>query len=105
MAMAPMSLGSNLCQATLTIIEVDGSLLLPHVGVEDEGLYECGVENETSFVDRVNVTVRSKFFYSTNVLWQKSLLEGAKFGKVLDLEWSKEVEQTSVLKVLFGCMR
>ncbi|XP_038220647.1 Down syndrome cell adhesion molecule-like protein 1 homolog [Zerene cesonia] len=41
-------------------ILVDGSLLLPQVGVEDEGLYECGVENETSFVDRVNVTVRTE---------------------------------------------
>ncbi|CAK1551333.1 unnamed protein product [Leptosia nina] len=41
-------------------VEADGSLLLALVGVEDEGLYECGVENETSFVDRVNVTVRSK---------------------------------------------
>ncbi|XP_022120911.1 Down syndrome cell adhesion molecule-like protein 1 homolog [Pieris rapae] len=38
----------------------DGSLLLALVGVEDEGLYECGVENETSFVDRVNVTVRTE---------------------------------------------
>ncbi|XP_068633582.1 cell adhesion molecule DSCAM [Battus philenor] len=39
---------------------MDGSLLLKQVGVEDEGLYECGVENETAYVDRVNLTVRTE---------------------------------------------
>lgn len=43
------------------LFQADGSLLLALVGVEDEGLYECGVENETAFVDRVNVTVRSEY--------------------------------------------
>ncbi|XP_013170189.1 PREDICTED: Down syndrome cell adhesion molecule-like protein 1 homolog isoform X1 [Papilio xuthus] len=39
---------------------MDGGLLLRQVGVEDEGLYECGVENETAYVDRVNLTVRTE---------------------------------------------
>ncbi|XP_026488175.2 uncharacterized protein LOC113394920 [Vanessa tameamea] len=38
----------------------DGSLLLKKVGLDDEGLYECGVENETAYVDRVNLTVRTE---------------------------------------------
>lgn len=38
----------------------DGSLLLTQIGVDDVGLYECGVENETTFVDRVNLTVRTE---------------------------------------------
>ncbi|KPJ07044.1 Protein sidekick-like [Papilio machaon] len=39
---------------------MDGGLLLRQVGVDDEGLYECGVENETAYVDRVNLTVRTE---------------------------------------------
>ncbi|CAG4959251.1 unnamed protein product [Parnassius apollo] len=39
---------------------IDGSLVLKQVGVNDEGLYECGVENETAYVDRVNLTVRTE---------------------------------------------
>ncbi|XP_050351355.1 uncharacterized protein LOC126774059 [Nymphalis io] len=38
----------------------DGGLLLKKVGVDDEGLYECAVENETAYVDRVNLTVRTE---------------------------------------------
>ncbi|XP_032516976.2 cell adhesion molecule DSCAML1 [Danaus plexippus] len=38
----------------------DGSLFLKQVAVEDEGLYECGVENETAYSDRVNFTVRTE---------------------------------------------
>ncbi|XP_060803542.1 cell adhesion molecule DSCAML1 [Amyelois transitella] len=39
---------------------LDGSLLLIQIDVDDAGLYECGVENETAFVDRVNLTVRTE---------------------------------------------
>ncbi|XP_041978842.1 uncharacterized protein LOC121732887 isoform X2 [Aricia agestis] len=39
---------------------IDGSLSLTQVGVDDEGLYECGVENETAFLDRVNLTIRTE---------------------------------------------
>ncbi|RVE54388.1 hypothetical protein evm_000873, partial [Chilo suppressalis] len=39
-------------------ILLDGSLFIPLIGVDDAGLYECGVENETSFLDRINLTVR-----------------------------------------------
>ncbi|XP_026738743.1 uncharacterized protein LOC113501733 [Trichoplusia ni] len=38
----------------------DGSLLLTNMGLEDAGLYECSVENETAYVDRVNLTVRTE---------------------------------------------
>ncbi|CAH0585462.1 unnamed protein product [Chrysodeixis includens] len=38
----------------------DGSLLLTNMGLEDAGLYECSVENETAYVDRVNITVRTE---------------------------------------------
>ncbi|KAL4713213.1 hypothetical protein ACJJTC_002959 [Scirpophaga incertulas] len=39
---------------------VDGSLFIPHIGVDDAGLYECGVENETVFLDRINVSVKTE---------------------------------------------
>ncbi|KAM3957160.1 protein turtle homolog B [Aphomia sociella] len=39
---------------------IDGSLLLTNLDVEDAGVYECAVENETAFVDRVNITVRTE---------------------------------------------
>ncbi|XP_028035921.1 Down syndrome cell adhesion molecule-like protein 1 homolog [Bombyx mandarina] len=38
----------------------DGSLLLKKIGTEDAGLYECSLENETDYVDRVNLTVRTE---------------------------------------------
>ncbi|KAG6454887.1 hypothetical protein O3G_MSEX008925 [Manduca sexta] len=38
----------------------DRSLLLRQIDVDDAGLYECGVENETAYVDRVNLTVRTE---------------------------------------------
>ncbi|XP_028176671.1 uncharacterized protein LOC114364644 [Ostrinia furnacalis] len=41
-------------------ILTDGSLFIPMIGPDDSGLYECGVENETSFLDRMNVTVRTE---------------------------------------------
>lgn len=40
--------------------QADGSLLLKKIGTEDAGLYECSLENETDYVDRVNLTVRSE---------------------------------------------
>ncbi|CAB3227302.1 unnamed protein product [Arctia plantaginis] len=47
-------------RASNNVGPVDGSLLLRNLGVEDAGLYECSVENETAYIDRVNLTVRSK---------------------------------------------
>ncbi|XP_059052220.1 uncharacterized protein LOC131846824 [Achroia grisella] len=41
-------------------ILIDGSLFLANLDVEDAGLYECGIENETSLVDRFNLTVRTE---------------------------------------------
>ncbi|XP_034832046.1 cell adhesion molecule DSCAM [Maniola hyperantus] len=38
----------------------DGSITLTRVAVDDEGLYECSVENETAYIDRVNLTVRTE---------------------------------------------
>ncbi|XP_063383692.1 cell adhesion molecule DSCAML1 [Cydia fagiglandana] len=38
----------------------DGSLVLLNVGVEYAGVYECGVENDTTFLDRINVTVKTE---------------------------------------------
>ncbi|CAG9786958.1 unnamed protein product [Diatraea saccharalis] len=40
--------------------KLDGSLYIPLIGTDDAGLYECGVENETTFLDRINLTVRRK---------------------------------------------
>ncbi|XP_073955937.1 protein turtle homolog A [Choristoneura fumiferana] len=39
---------------------LDGSLVLLNVRVDYAGVYECSVENETAFVDRINVTVRTE---------------------------------------------
>ncbi|XP_048478708.1 Down syndrome cell adhesion molecule-like protein 1 homolog isoform X2 [Plutella xylostella] len=39
---------------------VDGSLLLKQISADDAGVYECGVENETAFNDRINITVRTE---------------------------------------------
>ncbi|RVE41206.1 hypothetical protein evm_014144, partial [Chilo suppressalis] len=59
----PRSLFSRKIQVSLSIfrlLQLDGSLFIPLIGVDDAGLYECGVENETSFLDRINLTVRTE---------------------------------------------
>ncbi|XP_026327694.1 uncharacterized protein LOC113235985 [Hyposmocoma kahamanoa] len=42
------------------LFQSDGSLFLQNISAQDSGLYECGVENETAFMDRVNLTVRTE---------------------------------------------
>lgn len=51
---------NNKVNGIFVLFQIDGSLLLTNIGVEDAGLYECSVENETAYIDKVNLTVRSK---------------------------------------------
>lgn len=73
----PLSNFDDICKITQSLLlQSDGSLLLKSIAVDDAGLYECSVENETAYVDRVNLTVRSEYnFLVTHfgIIWLRNL--------------------------------